>query len=106
MHWLRTIGHPFSQLLYDGIGTPAVHTAASYHAPIRVDDLLELELRVVAVGNTSYTLECGALQLPELRLAVAVRVVYVFAMSERLPPYRVRAEPLPAWLPSALATRG
>jgi acyl-CoA thioester hydrolase len=102
MLWLRTIGRPFPQLLEDGIGTPAVHTSASYHRPLQVDDLLELRLSAVVTGTTSYTLQCVAVRLPETEPAVTVRVVYVFTRSERRPPYRIRVEPLPSWLRAAL----
>jgi YbgC/YbaW family acyl-CoA thioester hydrolase len=98
--WLYSIERPISRLIREGHLTPAVHSAATYHAPLHVDDLLEIELRTAKIGRTSFALECVARRLPGRALYVTVTVVYVFTKTGN--DRSLRAERLPDWLRTAL----
>ena len=100
MAWLSSIDRPISRLIRENHLTPAVHSSATYHAPVHVDDVLELELRTAEIGRTSFTLECAARRLPARDLRVTVRVVYAFVQTSD--GRELEAQPLPDWLRTAL----
>lgn len=67
--------------------------SVEYHASARFDDLLDLGLRCVRVGNSSLAFECGV--FAGERLLAAMELVYVFAepanQSKRAVPPQLRA---------------
>jgi YbgC/YbaW family acyl-CoA thioester hydrolase len=42
--WMQSAGLPLSRMLNDGFGLPAVRAEASYHHPLRLDDVVEASL--------------------------------------------------------------
>lgn len=54
--WLAEIDRPLRQMLGSGLSTPCVASSCSYRAPMRLDDVVELELRSGRVGTSSYEL--------------------------------------------------
>ena len=58
--FLRSLGHEFSNLEDGGMGFPRVHVECSYSSMVRYDDLMNIEVTVQRVGNSSYTLAYAA----------------------------------------------
>jgi 4-hydroxybenzoyl-CoA thioesterase/acyl-CoA thioester hydrolase len=58
--FLRSLGHEFSNLEGAGMGFPRVHVECTYTSMVRYDDLMNIEVRVERVGNSSYTLAYAA----------------------------------------------
>lgn len=52
--WLAEIGHPFTDLLETGPGIPVVDARVSFSGRIMLDDVIDLETWVGAVGTTSF----------------------------------------------------
>lgn len=52
--WLADVGHPFTDLLETGPGIPVVDARVSFVGRIMLDDLIDLETWVGAMGNSSF----------------------------------------------------
>lgn len=105
--WMREIGRPHSQLLAEGVATPAVNVNVDYRAHVAVDDELRLELTAARIGTTSFTLRCECFVGVAERAAVETRTTHVYARYTH-PGYdteaRTEKRPLPPWLRTALET--
>ena len=56
--FLAHIGFPMEKIIAEeSFFVPIVHSESQYHLPMRAGDRGEITLKVVAIGNTSYTLE-------------------------------------------------
>jgi YbgC/YbaW family acyl-CoA thioester hydrolase len=54
--WLAEVGHPLGLMLESGVSCPCVRSGATYHRPLHLDDLVDLELVAERVGRTSMVL--------------------------------------------------
>lgn len=52
--WLADVGWPFTRLLAEGAGIPIVNSQCRFDVRMVLDDLITIETRVAAVGNTSF----------------------------------------------------
>lgn len=72
-------GLPLGGILRDApYVLPVVHAEADFHAPLRVDDAVEVELAVERVGKTSFTL-VSTFRTPAGTAAATVRTVHAAA---------------------------
>jgi YbgC/YbaW family acyl-CoA thioester hydrolase len=51
---LSDLGHPLSELLASGMGTPVVDARCNYLAPVGLDDVVDARTWVSNVGRSSY----------------------------------------------------
>ena len=58
--FLRSIGVHYAELTPKGIGFPRVHAECTYTGAVGFDDLMNVEVHVARVGNSSYTLGFAA----------------------------------------------
>lgn len=58
--FLRSIGQHFADVHATGMGFPRVHVECTYTSAIGYDDLMNIEVRLERVGNSSYTLAYAA----------------------------------------------
>lgn len=56
--WLADVGAPLSKSLDSGFGDPAVHLEITYHAPLRLDDLVIGTLYLTRRTERSLTFHC------------------------------------------------
>ena len=55
--WVRSHGIEYGEMLETfGICMPRASIHCDYHAPARLDDLLDIEVRLARLGDTSFTL--------------------------------------------------
>ena len=92
--WLYEVGHPLSEMLDSGAGCPCVSSSAEYLRPMRLDDIVRLELRSGRVGTSSFDI---GMDVYDSGGAVSARVettnVWVANSGND-----VEAQPLPVWL--------
>ncbi|MBM3198749.1 MAG: acyl-CoA thioesterase [Chlamydiae bacterium] len=55
---------------------PVVHAEADLSAPLRVADMIEVELRLGKIGTKSFTLETDIWRLPERTLVGKTKIVH------------------------------
>ncbi|MCM0081272.1 YbgC/FadM family acyl-CoA thioesterase [Geomonas sp. Red32] len=86
-------GHGFSvrQMHDDGIIFPVVHIDIHYKAPARLDDLLEVETRIVNVRNSSFVAGQRIYKKDEGKLLVDARVTLA-CVGEGMKAKRIPAE--------------
>jgi YbgC/YbaW family acyl-CoA thioester hydrolase len=99
--WLHNAAHPIGKMLAEGYAIPAVHSEADYTHPLRVGDMVTIQLRPGKVGTRSFELVAEG-WLGEV-LAVRVLVVYVWARVATPDGKGFRSADVPAWLLNALA---
>jgi acyl-CoA thioester hydrolase len=91
--WLADLGQPMSRLIADDRACPVVEARISYRAPLRLDDVVELELDARRIGERSFTV--GTRVLLDGELAVDIELVHVCITGLRSTPASV---PVPDWL--------
>lgn len=52
--WMAAVGHPFTELLAVGPGTPIVECNARFLERVRLDDQVTLTTSIGAIGRTSF----------------------------------------------------
>ena len=57
VEWLRALGCPITRILEQGIILPVVEARLKYLRPARVDDLLTVAAKLVAVGPASFAFD-------------------------------------------------
>ena len=73
--WMRAIGFPLEPPPPgQGYGLPLVHAEADYHAPIRLGEDVHIELGLVSVGTTSFTLRAELSSVTGTRFATVTTV--------------------------------
>ena len=97
--WLIDRNHPLSDLLKEGHAFPCVSSSASYSAPVRVDDILEVTLHPLHVGRTSFALGAQC-RRDDGTHVVSVAAWHVWVELGESP----RSMPLPTWLRKSLET--
>lgn len=90
---MAALGQPFERLHADG-GVPTVRLEADFAAPSRLGEVLELELAVVELGRSSFTLAAEASGAGETRFRARQTVCWV----ERAADGALRPAELPAGL--------
>jgi YbgC/YbaW family acyl-CoA thioester hydrolase len=53
----KQLGHPLSEILGAGLGTPAVDATCNYLRPVGLDDVVEATSKIGAVGRSSFVVE-------------------------------------------------
>ncbi|EGD54079.1 acyl-CoA thioesterase [Gordonia neofelifaecis] len=54
--YFRAIGHPYPDLLDEGLDPSVVKAEITFSRPARFDDLLDVDVTCVSVGRSSFTL--------------------------------------------------
>lgn len=98
-NWLADIGHPLREMLDGGAGCPCVECSVRYRYPLRLDDVIRLELVATHVGRSSIGLRVSATTSKDV-LAVEVNTRNVWTDFQSDGPMSSR--PMPEWLRSAL----
>lgn len=104
--WLAAAGHSLSSLLQASVAFPTRRFESEYLAPLALDDEVEIQLRAVHVGRTSFALGLSTVRLHDSLIAVTATTWHVYAEFAAVGPGRrpqPRSEPLPGWLIEALA---
>lgn len=96
---MRAIGMPYSTALRE-VACPRVHVSADFKGPILFDDVLDVEARIIKVGNSSWTVGFTARHAdagPDAPILAEGRMTIV-----TMDPATERAIPLPEKLRAAL----
>ncbi|HEX3750430.1 MAG TPA: thioesterase family protein [Streptosporangiaceae bacterium] len=93
--YLADIGLPTSAMLASGHGMPAVDLHVTYRRPLRLDDQVQGELRVLRRSSRSITWQSDFFRKGESQLAVQVHLTQVSVKTADGEPSAV---PLPAEL--------
>ena len=67
-----------SQIFARGYLMPIVHAEADYKAPLKVGDLISIDLFLGHVGTTSFSIESKIVQLSTGKEAGRVKIVHAF----------------------------
>ncbi len=70
-----------SQIFAKGYLMPIVHAEADYKAPLRVGDAISVDLSLVHVGTSSFSIESKIVHLATLKEAGSVKIVHAFMKS-------------------------
>lgn len=97
--WLQSVGHGTWALLESGMGMPAAHSEADYHAPLRLDDEVEATLWLHHLGSRSLTFRGEFVRAADGVLAVVATITQVYV---EVSPEGLRALAMPAGLAEAL----
>lgn len=103
--WMAGIGAPLSRLLPLGRATATVASRAEYLRPLRMDDVVQLELRATTPGRTSLGYRTSGTKVGESDVAVVVESRHVWTELGPLMADGSRsleAREIPAWLRAAL----
>jgi acyl-CoA thioester hydrolase len=79
--WRKTLGS-YNALTADGLDMVVAETGASFRAPARFDDELEITLEVERLGNTSMVSVIGIARDGDT--LVEGRIVHIFVRADRL----------------------
>ena len=94
---MRELGWPLKGILeQEDFALPLAHAEADYRHPLRLDDLVEVELRIERIGKKSFTLSYRFLREGRECATALTRHVAVERSTGR-------PRPLPGELASALA---
>jgi acyl-CoA thioester hydrolase len=74
---LRSIGLPYTEIQRRGFNTPLVEAYASYKAPARYDDEVEVKIWAGRIGRSSLRLEYEVTKLPGGELLCVGHTVHV-----------------------------
>lgn len=93
------LGRPYPEILdQERFGFPAVHLEVDFRRPLRYGDEIEVEVRVVRLGNTSATWRYRVFRRGETEALAEARVV---TAGVDLDSFRPR--PVPAWFRDGVA---
>jgi acyl-CoA thioester hydrolase len=104
---LRSVGLPYTEIQKRGFNTPLVEAFASYKAPARYDDEVEVKVRVGKIGRSSLRLDYEVAKQPGRELLCVGHTVHVFVGGDGKPkkvPDDLR-ERLSSWSPTGSSTR-
>lgn len=96
--WLASVDHSLRSILDAGLGMPCVASSATYRRPLRLDDVVALELRAGPVGTSSFGLVMDV-QDPAGELGAQVETTNVWLEPDG---GELRPAALPAWLRDVL----
>lgn len=92
--WLASVDHTLRSILDAGLGMPCVASSAMYRRPLRLDDVVTLQLRAGHVGTSSFGLVMDV-QDPVGELGAKVETTNVWLEPED---GELRPAALPTWL--------
>jgi YbgC/YbaW family acyl-CoA thioester hydrolase len=96
--WLKQIGYPLEIPIAERDAMlPLVHAEADYHAPLRTGQEMTIELRVVRLGEHSFTLRT------KIGSAGGVTHAEIETVHVCVDPETEKSQPLPERLKSAIA---
>jgi len=95
--WLARLGHPISRLIAGDAACPVVESRISYKSPLRLDDVVDLELTARVLGHRSFTV--GTRVVRDGVLAVDIELVHVCITGLGSTPV---SAPVPPWLREGL----
>lgn len=87
--FMRVLGRGYNALLERGLDNQVVKLTLEWQAPARFDDLLEVRVRTLKVGNTSFTLEHEIINLDSEETLCRAEAVYVMMTTEPFAKTRV-----------------
>lgn len=73
----RALFGSYQALLDRGLDSQVVRMSTDWSSPARFDDVLELRVQTLRLGNTSYSLQVEILQHAEQRLVARSEITYV-----------------------------
>jgi acyl-CoA thioester hydrolase len=82
---LRALGLPYTEIQARGFHTPLVEAYASYRAPARYDDEVEVKVWPSSIGRSSIRLEYEVRKLPRGELLCTGRTVHVLVGGDGKP---------------------
>jgi acyl-CoA thioester hydrolase len=82
---LRSVGLPYTEIQKRGFNTPLVEAFASYKAPARYDDEVEVKVRVGKIGRSSLRLDYEVAKQPDRELLCTGHTVHVFVGGDGKP---------------------
>jgi acyl-CoA thioester hydrolase len=82
---LRSIGLPYTEIQRRGFNTPLVEAFASYKAPARYDDEVEVKISAGRIGRSSLRLEYEVVKLPGGELLCTGHTVHVMVGGDGKP---------------------
>jgi YbgC/YbaW family acyl-CoA thioester hydrolase len=100
--WLAEVGHPLGLMLEGGLSCPCVRSGATYHRPLQLDDLVDLQLVAERVSRTSMVLRT------DVRTSdgeLAVQVTNTLVWTELGTDGSVAAVAVPTWMRAVFALR-
>jgi acyl-CoA thioesterase FadM len=101
--WLKDTGHAISEMLEGDAACPCVASAATYPAPIAVDDELWLSLHPTRIGTTSFGIAATARRIDDGTPVLHVGSWHVWSTFAGTGRSRsLTSAPLPEWLRNAL----
>lgn len=106
--WMADIGAPLSRLLPRGLAITTVSSRAEYKRPLRLDDVVSLELRTMRMGQASFEYRTTCTKQGEEEVAVAVDTTHVWTVLGPIVPDSPRTmatEPIPPWMRDGLEGR-
>ncbi|WP_093356460.1 acyl-CoA thioesterase [Pseudonocardia ammonioxydans] len=103
--WLKDVGHPVSAMLRNGVACPCVASAATYPAPLSLDDEFTLTLRPSGIGTTSFSVTAEARRVADGVVAVRATGWHVWASFGGGDRPDIARRELPEWLRSELVSR-
>jgi YbgC/YbaW family acyl-CoA thioester hydrolase len=101
--WFVEIGHPFSVLFAEDLGTPAVSIRADYSSPLALDEMIELMMRASHVGVSSFAVQVLVTRRGDERPALSLTVHHVFGRLSIASGAKFVPEAMPEWLRAPLA---
>ena len=82
---LRSVGLPYTEILRRGFYMPIVEAFASYKAPARYDDEVEVKTWPTKIGRSSVRLDYEVAKLPRNELLCTGHTVHVLVGSDGRP---------------------
>ena len=80
--FMRALGRDYRQLLARGLDNQVVKLSLEWQAPAHFDDVLDVRVRVLHVGRTSFALEYDILRADEDTPLCRAEAIYVLMTTE------------------------
>ncbi len=78
MEAFRAVGYTHADMLAGGVASVATRMAITYHAPVRLDDVLHVEVAVVEMTRVRFTVRYTARTAEDGRLAAVCDKTFAF----------------------------
>ena len=80
--FMRSLGRDYTALLARGLDNQVVKMTLEWQAPARFDDVIDVHVRTLKVGNSSFTLEHELVKAESGTTLCRAEVVYVLMTTE------------------------
>ena len=80
--FMRSLGRDYKALLARGLDNQVVKMTLEWQAPARFDDVIDVHVRTLKVGNSSFTLEHELVKAEDGTTLCRAEVVYVLMTTE------------------------